>query len=61
LIRRNQLIICVLESDTVWNKVIGNRQWSVMIDGVGVDIKADTGEFVRMVFPLDAVITELPK
>jgi hypothetical protein len=32
-----------------------------MIDGVGVDIKADTGEFVRMVFSLDAVITELPK
>jgi hypothetical protein len=52
---------CVLESDTVWNKIIGNRQWSVMIDGVEVDIKANTGEFVKMIFPLDGVITELPK
>src|SRR5437016_3785765 len=42
---------CVLESDTTWNKIIGNRQWSVMIDGVAVDIKANTGEFVQMVFP----------
>ncbi|BBH24180.1 hypothetical protein Back11_55250 [Paenibacillus baekrokdamisoli] len=52
---------CVLESDTFWTKVNGNRQWSIMIDGVAVDIKANTGEFVQMVFPLDGVITELPK
>lgn len=50
----------VLVNDTAWNKVIGNRQWSIMIGDVAVSIKADTGEFVQMVFPLDGVITELP-
>ncbi|MEW9698669.1 hypothetical protein [Paenibacillus sp. SI8] len=52
---------CVLTNDTVWNKMIGNRQWSVMVDGYGVDIQANTGEFVQMIGPLDGVITELPK
>ena len=52
---------CLLRNDTFLNKIIGNRQWSVMIDGLAVDIKADTGEFVEMVFPLDGVINELPK
>ncbi|MNZ86503.1 hypothetical protein D3C78_1053240 [compost metagenome] len=52
---------CVLERGTFWNKITGTRQWSVMIDGVAVDIKANTGEFVQMVFPLGGVITELPK
>lgn len=51
----------VLENDTIWNKVIGRRLWSVMIDGVAVDIEANTGEFVQMVFPLDGVINELPE
>ncbi|MDQ0060203.1 hypothetical protein [Paenibacillus harenae] len=51
---------CVLENDTIWNKITENRQWSVMIDGVAVDIMANTGEFVQMVFPLDGFITELP-
>lgn len=52
---------CVLENNTDWNEVIGNRQWFIMIDGVAVYIKAITGEFVQMVFPLDGVITEPPK
>lgn len=52
---------CLLRNDTFWNIIIGNRQWSVMIDGLAVDIKANTGELVEMVFPLDGVINELPK
>ncbi|NOU98687.1 hypothetical protein [Paenibacillus planticolens] len=52
---------CVLTKDTVWNKIIGNTQWSVMIDGYSVDIQANTGEFVRVIGPLDGVISELPK
>jgi hypothetical protein len=32
-----------------------------MIDGVVVDINANTGEFIEMGFPLDGVINELPK
>ncbi|MDR6550184.1 hypothetical protein [Paenibacillus qinlingensis] len=51
---------CVLRKDTFWNKMIGNRQWTVMIDGYGVDIQAYKGEFIQMVGPLDGVITELP-
>lgn len=52
---------CLLRNDKLWNRIIGNRQWSVMIDGVVVDINANTGEFVEMGFPLDGVINELPK
>ncbi|MEC0227068.1 hypothetical protein [Paenibacillus alba] len=52
---------CVLTNDTVWNKIIGNMQWSVMVDGYGVDIQANTGEFIQMIGPLDGVVTELPK
>jgi lipoprotein signal peptidase len=52
---------CLLENDSFWNRIIGNRQWSVMIDGLAVNIKATSGEFVEMVFPLDGVINELPK
>lgn len=52
---------CLLRNDKFWNRIIGNRQWSVMIDGVAVDINANTGEFVEMGFPLDGVINELPK
>ena len=55
-----QVEYCLLKNDTLWNKMTGDRQWSVMIDGLGVDIKANTGEFVQMVFPLDGVINELP-
>lgn len=51
---------CTLENDNFWNKITGNRQWSVMIDGLAVDIKAYNGEFVQSVFPLDGVINELP-
>jgi hypothetical protein len=51
----------ILNNDNVWNKIIGNRQWTVSIDGVAVYINAYTGEFVEMVFPLDGVINELPK
>ncbi|GFZ77808.1 hypothetical protein GCM10008018_24300 [Paenibacillus marchantiophytorum] len=52
---------CMLTNDTVWNKIIGNRQWSVMVDGYGVTIQANTGEFVQMIGPLDGVISELPQ
>jgi len=52
---------CVLDEDTIWNKFIGNRRWSAMIDGVAVDIRVDSGQFIQMVFPLDGVITELPE
>lgn len=52
---------CVLTNDTVWNKIIGSRQWSVMVVGYGVNIQANTGEFVQMIGPLDGVISELPQ
>ncbi|AEI40520.1 hypothetical protein [Paenibacillus mucilaginosus] len=57
----NRVTYCLLDNDTVWNRIIGSRQWTVMVDGVSVEINAYTGEFVRMIFPLDGVITELPK
>ncbi|OME86675.1 hypothetical protein BK120_06965 [Paenibacillus sp. FSL A5-0031] len=51
----------VLEKNTFWNKLLGNQQWSSMIDGVIVNIDAHSGEFVQMVFPLDGVISKLPE
>lgn len=51
----------VLEKNTIWNKLLGNQQWSSMIDGVVVNVDAHSGEFVQMVFPLDGVINKLPE
>jgi hypothetical protein len=47
-----------ISKNDFWNKAIGNTRWIGFIDGVGIDIEADTGEFNKIVFPLDAVITE---
>jgi hypothetical protein len=45
-----------ISKDTFWNKLSSNRAWHVYI-GVAVFLEADTGEFKKMVFPLDGVIT----
>jgi hypothetical protein len=47
-----------LEKDDAWNILIGNRIWNVFIDGVAIDLEANTGEFIRMIFPTDGVITK---
>ncbi|HZG87889.1 hypothetical protein [Paenibacillus sp.] len=48
----------VFNKDTFLNKATGNRTWYIHIDGVAILLEADTGEFIRMVFPLDGVITK---
>ncbi|WP_261305514.1 hypothetical protein [Paenibacillus andongensis] len=47
-----------VNKDTFWNIATGNRTWSVSIDGVGIYVNAYTGEFIEMIFPLDAVLTK---
>ncbi|NEW04637.1 hypothetical protein GK047_01180 [Paenibacillus sp. SYP-B3998] len=47
-----------ISKNDFWNKAIGNTRWIGFIDGVGINIKADTGDFIQMIFPLDGVITK---
>jgi len=53
----NNVEMSVLNKDTLWNKAAGNRTWYIHIDGVAIFLEADSGDFIRMVFPLDGVIT----
>ena len=47
-----------ITKDGFWNTAFGKRQWSGFIDGVAIDVEADSGDFIRMTFPLDGVITK---
>ncbi|WP_127496762.1 hypothetical protein [Paenibacillus glycanilyticus] len=49
----NIVEMSVLNKDTFWNKVTGNRTWYIHIDGVAINLEADSGEFIDMVFPYD--------
>ncbi|TCZ73246.1 hypothetical protein E0485_21365 [Paenibacillus albiflavus] len=53
----NIVQMSLLNNDTLWSKVTGNRTWYIHIDGVAVILEAYTGKFFNMVFPLDGVIT----
>lgn len=38
-------------------KISGTSTWEVAIDGIFVDIDAYSGQFIRMIFPTDGVIS----
>lgn len=47
-----------ITKDGFWNTVFGKREWDGFIDGIGIKIDADSGDFIQMIFPLDGVITK---
>jgi hypothetical protein len=47
-----------ISKNNFWNKAIGNTRWTGFIDGIAFYIKADTGDFIQMIFPLDGVVTK---
>jgi hypothetical protein len=40
------------------NRIIGNQSWVVFVDGIEVEVNANTGDFKRMIFPMDGIITK---
>jgi hypothetical protein len=39
-----------ITQDGFWNKVFGNREWDGFVDGIGIQIEADSGDFIQMIF-----------